>query len=269
MSRADELRREIGIIDALTKGGGSGRRRQLQAAIAKLEERMASIPPGDRRHRRRAEWERMLERVEALTEKLTGADEDAPTSPLPLAQLRRAMRELVGLIRADPFGKSNEADALTRRIAELVRGRRDGLAEVVTRLEDARSYSVDVSARLETLIADIAPGGSLAAAPLKDLRSDLTRRVEMAEIAFEEARDRVTALSVSWPELAPLAERRDWHAIPFLRVRQLIMDDPTATKAGKGPPVTADLREALSTSRAIALWVEELRQAVLKAPPVA
>ncbi len=273
MSRADDLRDEIQRIASQIAPAASrstSGRAQIEAAIAKLEARMATIPPGARRNRRRQEWERLVERVDRLSSRLTETGPEHVSSAAPdLAHLRRLMRELVGLIRADPFGSTAEATALTGRIAALVRGRRDALADSAARLADAREYVVDVIARLETLIADVSVEGTLTAAPLADLRGDLSRRIEMAEIAFEEARDRVRGLGASWPELRPISTRRDWQAIPFLRIRQLITGDPGGSKTTKGPPATADLREALSTSRAVALWIEELRQAVQNAAPVA
>ena len=179
------------------------------------------------------------------------------------ARLRRALRDLVVQIRSDPDAHPSEARPYQQRITELMRARRSALDEAESRARDARNYvadSVDLLKKARTANPDAETFDAGASSQVGTAR----QRLAMAEMVKQESRRRLEEVAGEWPELNQLLLLKDWDAIPLARLQQLL--EPPNLEELSGHLPVARLDRGIEQARAIALWLEELRGHIEKAP---
>lgn len=206
-------------------------------------------------------------RREALENEVFDAAAYAARSEGLPARLRAALHALVTDLHDDARTSRADIRPFQARLAELVRDRRGRLHTVAERVGDARDYVTSVVAIIEDVLqaaremSPLRPGEPW---PFAAERALGRTRVEMARVAFKEAHSQLRAVAHDWPELADLASRRDWKRIPFLQLEELIAP---RERPARDEAFTEHLAEGREMAQAIALWLEELRQAVAEAPP--
>lgn len=299
--RRGELVSDIQRLERLLSTGDLERRRaeaeeaaghldtqiaRLETAALKVERRMLRMD-GERdlsaseRLLFEGEKAELDKRLRALRDKIATLQAERPELPMSnaaarpqgaTAELRRKLRVLVGQLHADPHVPRRDIAPFQSRLAELVRERRDALRQVAARLTDARTYLVRTAKAIDAQKATadlLATGDGEGGLPLRDERTDIATRLEMARVAVRDAHTQMFAVANDWPELEPLARQPDWTNLPFNSIRRLLL--PPEERRGESIPdpvswVQRALSEAHQTTRATALWVDELRGSIERAP---
>lgn len=250
---------------------------RLEAVSVRLERRILSlVPDGDDEDamaqifaEERSEMQERIDHIDAkialLREQrgaLTRAEVTRPPRGVE-AELRAALFAHAQQLRAQ--GDQAAAGRVRKRLASLVRSRRDRLVAIERRVRDAASYLVGASDKLDGLSATIAEGVHDQPGPLGfgTERGEVAALVDMARDALHEARRDLVDLAWRWPELEPMATRADWSRLPFRQVRTTLVPADDAV----GPRLPDRLADARRSCRGLALWCRELAEAVAAAPP--
>jgi len=250
---------------------------RLEAVSVRLERRMLSLVPdgeeGDAMAQifaeERAEMQERIDHIEgkiALLRDQRGQLTRVETSRPPRgieAELRAALFSRAQDLRAS--GDEAATGRIRKRLAALVRSRRDRLVAVERRVRDAAGYLVGASDKLDGLRTTIASGDHTGPGPLGfgTERGEVAAMVDMARDALLEARRSLVELAWRWPELEPMATRADAARLPFHAIRTTLLpaDDRT------GARLPERIAEARQSCRGLALWCRELAEAVAAAPP--
>lgn len=251
---------------------------RLEEAALKIERRMIELdaaddgPEAELFAEERRDLQKRLEVVQNKTSALrrTAMENEfldlsahAARAPGVPARLRRTLFELVADMHSDPEIPKADIRPFQARLAELVRDRRQDLVRIADRIQDGRDYVTSAASTVrEISLAEIDAAGGL---PYAEERRLAATRVEMARVALEDAVAMLASLAHDWPELQPLASRPDWKKLPIAQLADLLAPRDEEA-AARQMPFGARIREAAQLAAALALWLEELRRAVLDAP---
>lgn len=277
VEEADERDSHIEVqITRLEEAALKIERRQMELDAALADVPVASMFD-DEREELQARLRTVLSKIASLrqaameNEVLDAAAHAARPEGVP-AKLRRTLYELVSSMHADPEVPKADIRPFQARLAELVRDRRHDLMDVANRIENARDYVTsaaevarEVAAGVAMMQAEDEPGEAL---PYAEQRELAATRIEMARVAVQDALGGLRAVAHDWPELAPLRDRPDWKKLPFGQLADLLT--PRDERAAIAQiPFERRVEEAAEMAAALALWIEELRRAVVDAPPPA
>lgn len=272
------MRLEALLEDAAVTPGHESREVQalrLERALVRMERRRFELEEGlhpsldlfeDERALLQARADRLRAKINWLRSSGGPMSERAILPPGTEHALWWALHELVVRLRTDPAVPPAVIEPWKRKLVERVRRRRAVLAAVVDDLERARDLLVGAHEALGVLPR---VDGLQGVDPDEVLRADregVAGRIEAARERFAVARRELSHLASQWPELGELGARPDWTRVPIFGARRMVLPtglDRPATPAA----LQARLDEAFRMTKGLALWVEELAEAVRTAPP--